>query len=334
MSLTRRRFVLAAGALGAGLLAGCGRLPWQAQQVQPPRMPRLGYLALSPDDDLYIEPLRQGLREHGLVEGDNVVIEYRYFGGVTERIPDLVAELVQAPVDVIITNGNAPAEGAKLVTNTIPIVNTTLADPVGTGLIASLARPGGNLTGLTTDVGPVLAGKRLELLLQVAPTVGRVALLWDATNSASNRRLVESQDAARLLGVAVQSLRVRDLNDLDRAFEAIAREQDAIASLGGGLLGQYRTRIAAFALENRLPSVFSERRFVLAGGLMSYGPNYADLVRRAAYYVDRILKGANPADLPVAQPDTFECLVNMKTARDLGITFPNEIMLQVTDVIE
>ena len=331
-TLSRRQFLLGTGATGLGLLAGCGRLPWQGQ---PPKVHRIGWLGTaSPDNDLSIEPIRQGLREHGLIEGDNVVIESRYYGGVADRIPDLVAEFVQSPVDVIITGGNAGAEGAKKVTNTIPIVCTDLADPVGTGLIESFARPGGNLTGLTTDVGSLLAGKRLELLLQAAPTVRRVALLWDATNSASNGRLVESQDTARSLGVAVQSLPVRDLNDLDRAFEAIAGEQDAIASLGGPLLGMYRRRIAAFALENRLPSVFSERRYVLAGGLMAYGPNAADLARRSAAYVDKILKGAKPADLPVEQPREFEFVVNMKTARELGITFPPEILLQITEVVE
>jgi putative tryptophan/tyrosine transport system substrate-binding protein len=330
MKVSRRQVVQGAGAVGLGLLAACGRWPGQA-----PRIPRLGYLGnLSPDTDRAREPFRQGLRERGYVEGENISIEYRYADGAIERLPDLAAELIQLPVDVIITGSNAGAGAAKLVTSTIPIVCTALGDPVRTGLIESFAHPGGNLTGLTTDLGSSLAGKRLELLLQAAPTIKQVALLWDVTNSPSEGRLVESQDAARAFGVAVQSFPVRDLNELDRALEAIAGKQEAIANLGSVFLMANRTRIAAFALENRLPSVYPSRQYVQAGGLMSYGPDLDDLTRRSVGYVDRILKGAKPSDLPVEQPMRFDFVINLTTANALGLAIPHHVLLQATEVIQ
>jgi len=281
-----------------------------------------------------LEAFQQGLRAHGLVEGHNIAIDYRWADGEAGRLPELAVELINLPVDVIVVVAVPAASAAKSATSTIPIVATNFADPVGTGLVASLARPGGNLTGLATDTGPAQAGKRLELLREAVPGVSRVAALWDP-DPAQSRRLSETQDAARALGVVVQAVPVRGPNDFDRALDAIVREQaEAIAVLGGPFLFENRTRIAEFAWQNRLPSMGGRREFADAGHLMAYGANFPDLARRAAVYVDKILKGAKPADLPIEQPMRFDFVVNLKTAQNLGITFPNEIMLQVTEVIQ
>ena len=332
---SRRQIVQGMGAVGLGLLAGCGR--WPGQAAPPAKVPRIGYLSpgAPPGPSLVLEAFQQGLREHGLVEGHNIAIDYRWDYGVAGRLPELAAELIALPVDVIVTVGNPTASAAKSATSTIPIVAAAFADPVGTGLVASLARPGGNLTGLAIDTGPVLAGKRLELLTEVVPGVSRVAVLWDPADPAQSGRLSETQDAARALGVAVQSVPVRGANDFDSAFGAVLRERaEAIYHFGSPLFNENRTRIAEFALQNRLPSIGVRRDYAEAGNLMNYGPSFPDLARRAAAYVAKILKGAKPADLPVEQPREFEFIINLRTARDLGLTIPPHVLLQATEIIQ
>jgi putative ABC transport system substrate-binding protein len=336
-AISRRQFALGVGALGVsaatglGLLAGCGRLPWQAPS--PPKVPRVGYLAPGPDlgpDDAF----RQGLRDLGYVEGQNVVVEQRSAEGRLERVPDFAAELVQLPVDVIVAPSTPDVLAAKRATSTIPIVFIFAADPVGLGLVDSLAHPGGHITGLSNLVA-VLAPKRLELLKETVPQAVRVVCLYDPADPSSVAALSAMTNAAPVLGVAIEPLGVQTVDDLDRAFEETSRRSaDALITAGGPLLAIHDLRIADFAARSRLPVMYHNRPVIGAGGLMYYGTNPTALYRRAAYYVDRILKGANPADLPIEQPMTFEFVVNLKTARELGITFSNEIMLQVTEVIE
>jgi putative ABC transport system substrate-binding protein len=252
---SRRQFVQGAGIIGLALLAGCGRRPGQAEP--PAKVPRIGYLQTSSPADgaAQWEAFQQGLREHGLVEGHNMAIDYRSAHGEVGRLPALVAELIALPVDVLVVAAASAASAAKSATSSIPIVAIGFADPVGAGLVASLARPGGNLTGLATDTGPALAGKRLELLLEAVPGISRVAALWDPAAPGQSRRLSETQAAAQALGVAVQSVPVREFNDFDSAFEAIVRGRaDAVYPLGTTVLVQNRARIAEFALQNRLPA--------------------------------------------------------------------------------
>jgi putative ABC transport system substrate-binding protein len=328
--LSRRQFVVGAGS--AALLAGCGRLPWQP----PARIIRIGYLA--PGAGLGSLALRegfqQGLHEHGYVVGQNLTIEYRSAENHAERLPALATELVNAQVDVIVTSGAHAVSIVKTTTNTVPVVMLAGADPVGAGLVASLARPGGNVTGMT-ETAPGLPGKRLELLKESSPQASRIAVLWNPTDEGAPPISAETQVAAQILGVQLVPAPVQSTNDFDSAFESIRLERvDAIHIVGGPLFtGNFRP-IADFALRNGLPTITARREFPEAGGLMAYGPSFADLARRAATVVDKILKGAKPADLPVEQPMRFDFVVNMKTARALGITFPHEVALQITEVIE
>jgi putative tryptophan/tyrosine transport system substrate-binding protein len=332
--LSRRGFV--AGTAGLGLLAGCGRLPWPGRERQPGPPPRIGFLSPSPAQaaQSYVEAFEEGLREHGYRDGQNITIDYRFAEGRDDRVGDLAAELVGLDVRVIVTEGGPAAYAAKQVTSTIPVVFALAADPVGTGLVASIPRPGENVTGLTT-FSPELAGKRLELLKQVVPAMSRVAVLWNATSADKQREFGETEAAARALGIQVQSLALQGAEALDGAFERAARaDASALATLGDPLTVNQRAHIVELAARSLLPAIYPLKLFVDVGGLMSYGPSIAGNFRRAAYYVDRILKGTSPADLPVEQPMTFDFVVNLKTAQALGITFPNEIMLQVTEVLE
>jgi putative ABC transport system substrate-binding protein len=281
-----------------------------------------------------VEPLREGLAERGYVEGQNLVLEYRFADGQNERLPALAAELIGLPVDVLLADKHDAIMAAKQGTSTIPVVMSTHADPVGSELVASLARPGGNVTGVST--GNVLVGtKRLELLQGVSPGISRVAILSDHTYPPTQRLVEEAQVAARALGMEVLALDVRTPTDFPPVLEGALRAgADALNVFGDPLSTSQRGRILEFAAQHRLPAIYQNRPWVTAGGLMSYGANNAALYRRAAYYVDRILKGTRPADLPVEQPMRFDFVVNLKTARELGITFPNEILLQVTEVIE
>jgi putative ABC transport system substrate-binding protein len=331
--VSRRRFVQGASVASLGLLGGCWRLPGQPQT--PATIPRIGVLSTAADPaDPTNEAVRQGLRELGYVEGQNVILEWRYLAGGVDRLPELAAELVRLPVDIIVSQGTAANRAAKDATATIPIVMTNASDPVKAGLVATLAHPGGNVTGLAS-LSAQLGGKRLELLNETVPSLARVAMAWDPTIADRADEFEDAAAAARTLGIALQSTEVRDDRDLEVAFGAVTRgHAEALFIQDNAVTRRNRARIAAFAIEHRLPAVSIRREFVEAGSLMSYGPDFADMNRRAAYYVDRILKGAKPADLPVEQPMKFELVINLKTAHALGLTIPQHILLQATEVIQ
>jgi len=280
-----------------------------------------------------IEAFRQGLGDLGYAEGRNITIEYRYADGNAERLPTLAAELVRLNVDLIVTAGDFGIRAAKEATTTIPIVVALAGDLVGPGYVASLARPGGNITGLTT--GPVLSQKRLELLKTAFPQIARVALFWNPNNTVNVTNLKETEAAAQALGVRVLALEVRRAEDLEGAFQRALRDRaDAMLSIGDTVLVFHRRRIVDFAGKNRLPAMYSLPEYMEDGGLMMYGPNVADIYRRAATFVDKILKGAKPANLPVEQPTKFELVINMKTAKALGLKIPPSVLGRADQVIE
>lgn len=304
---------------------------------QPQKVPRIGVLiAGSPASNATrVEAFRQGLRELGYVERQNIAIEYRYGEGKRERFPDLAAELVRLKVDVIVAGGGTgQALPVKKATSSIPIVFTNVSDPVGAGLVASLARPGGNVTGLSS-VSQDLSGKRLELLKETIPKASRFAVLYNPNDSAKVAEFKEIEVAARPLGVQLQSLEVRSLDEFENAFKTATRgKAAALQVLPTTILSTHRKRIAELATKSRLPTMWAESGFMDAGGLMSYGPNYDDLFRRATTYVDKILKGAKPADLPVEQPMKFELVINLKTAKQIGLTIPPNVLARADKVIK
>jgi putative ABC transport system substrate-binding protein len=269
------------------------------------------------------------------VEGQNIAIEYRYAEGKFERLPDLAAELVRMKVDVIVTHTTQAIQAAKRTTSQIPIVAASAGDLVGTGLVASLARPGGNITGLSL-LAPELAGKRLELLKETLPRFSRVAVLWNSPSVAMRLTFREAQVAAGVLGLAFISLEVQgNPEDFERVFSTIPRERpDGLFVTLDGFTTSYRRRIVELAAKHQLPAIYELREFVDAGGLMSYGPSVRDMWRRAATYVDKILKGTKPADLPVEQPTRFELIINLKTAKALGLTIPPSVLIRVDHVIQ
>jgi putative ABC transport system substrate-binding protein len=281
-----------------------------------------------------IAAFTDALRELGWIEGKNVAFERRYAENRLERLAEFAAELVHLNVDVIVAEGTLAPLAAKRATSTIPIVMAVAGDPLGSGLVESLARPGGNVTGMSL-MAPDLGGKRLELLKELLPRLGRVAVLWNATNRYAALVYEQTQAAGRTLGIEVQSLEVRGPDDFEGAFEA-ARQQhsDALITVEDPLTGTYRERIMHFAAVNRLPSLHGLREEVVVGGLISYGANFEDLFRRAAGYVDKILKGAKPADLPVQQPTKFELVINLKTAKALGLQVPPSLLARADEVIE
>jgi ABC-type uncharacterized transport system substrate-binding protein len=318
-------------ALCAVLFVLC--LPVDAQQ--PKKVPRIGFLstaslsALSPRLDAF----RQGLRELGYVEGKNLFIEYRSADGKIARLPELVAQLVDLKVDCIFAAGGSPTRIARQATGTIPIVMGNPGDPVRAGFVMSLARPGGNVTGLSS-FSTDLAGKRLELLKETIPRATRVALMWNSLNPDQTLSLKEIEDAAQLLKLQLVSLEVRSLDELENAFHSIARSRvDAFMAGGSGLFGTHRKRIVELAAKHRLPAMYTEQEYVLAGGLMTYATSIPDLYRRAATYVDKILKGAKPADLPVEQPTKFEFIINLKAAKQIGLTIPPNVLARADKVI-
>jgi ABC-type uncharacterized transport system substrate-binding protein len=318
----------------AGFLAA--RLAAEAQQ--PGNSYRIGYLGTSPpstpDSLRNVEAFRQGLGELGWVEGKNIVIEWRYSAGRGERFPDLAAELVRLKVDLIVAVAAPATHASKQATTTIPIVGIALSDPVGQGLVASLARPGGNVTGLAT-LFPELAAKRLKLLKETLPGVSRVAVLWNAANPGNVLQIGETKVAAQTLGLRLQSVEVRGPKDFQGAFAAMTRGRpEALVSLADPLIFTYQTQIVDFAAKSRLPAMHPFRESVEAGGLMAYSVNIPDMFRRAATYVDRILKGAKPADLPVEQPTKFELVINLKTAKALGLTIPQSFLQRADEVIQ
>jgi ABC-type uncharacterized transport system substrate-binding protein len=300
------------------------------------KSPRVGFLStFSPSDvPRWREGLTKGLRDLGYTEGDDIVIEYRHAEGRPERLPDLAAELVRMKVDVIVAETTPASLAAKRATTTIPIVMTIVGNPVEAGLIASLGRPGGNITGLSLQLSDVTA-KRLQVLQEVIPGLSRVAILWNAASPVTPPQLREVEAAAPVLRIALESLAVRGPDDFERAVqEAIRRHTRALLVLDDFLVTRYIRQIGTLTAKNRLPAMAALVEFAEAGGLVSYGPDYFDLSRRAATYVDRILKGAKPAELPVEQPTKFELVINLKTAKALGLTIPHTLLLRADQVIE
>ena len=319
-------------ALGAMLLA----LSFPAEAQQPGKIPRIGYLLpLSPaSESARIELFRQGLRDLGYIEGKNILIEYRYAEGKEDRLPALAGELVQLKVDVLVAQGFTATRSAKQATTTIPIVIVTATDPVESGIVKGLARPGGNITGiarLTRD----LAGKRLELLQEVLPGMSPVGVLLDANSKAAAIGLKEYEEVARALKVQLQYLDVQGPTpDLEAAFQAAARGRaNTLITITNPVLRRYAKRIAELAIKNRLPSMYEGSYYVEDGGLMSYSADDAENFRRVATYVDKILKGTKPADLPVEQPTKFELVINLKTAKQIGLMIPPNVLARADKVI-
>ena len=333
-SPSRRQFLRGGLALaGLGLLAGCGALP--PRTAPAAKVPRIGYqsTASTSANAARLEAFRQGLRELGYVEGQNVAIEYRFAEGKAERLGELAAELVRLEVDVIVTAAPSSTRAAKAATSTIPIVMAYDNDPVGNGFVASLARPGGNITGLS-GFAPEISAKQLELLRAIVPGLSRVAVLgtWSLPGYETQASAMES--AAGALGVRLQRLDVPGPEGLEPAFrEARDGRADAVVVLPSPILESDRTRVADLAAQHRLPAIYHAREYVEVGGLVCYGASWIGLYRRAATYVDKILKGARPADLPVEQPTTFDLVINLKTAEALGLAIPESVLEQATEVI-
>ena len=328
--MERRAFL---GALASGLLA----VPLAAQAQPAGKVSRIGYLSpLSPAADrTRREGFQQGLERLGYREGQNIAIEYRWAEGKLDRQDDLAAELVRLKIDVLLAaGGNHTVRAAKKATASIPIVMTVADDSVASGFVASLARPGGNITGLNTQTVD-LAAKRLELLREVLPSIHRVAVLWNPAVPERAIDLKNTQVAARTLHVEIQSVEVRRPEDLDDKFMAMVKGRaEALVILADPVSNTHRAKIIEFATKKRLPTMFTQSLPVDAGGLVSYGTNYEALFRRAAGYVDRILKGANPADMPIEQPTKFELVINLKTAKALGLTIPPSLLQRADQVIE
>jgi ABC-type uncharacterized transport system substrate-binding protein len=306
-----------------------------AQAQQPTKVPRIGYLTAGSlsTSSARIEAFRQGLRELGYVEGKNIVIEWRYAEGKLDRFPALAAELVRLKVDVIVTGGPTTTSAAKEATVTIPIVMGFDNDPVGSGFVASLARPGENITGLSS-LAPEISGKQLELLKEIVPRLSRVAVLGNSTNPGNAQALKETELAAGAFGVQLQYLDVLGPKDIETAFGAAGKGRaDAVLALNSPVLNSHRKQVADLAVKNRLPAIYPWPEIVEAGGLMTYGASYTDLFRRAATYVDKILKGAKPADLPVEQPTKFELIINLKAANQIGLTIPPNVLSRADKVI-
>jgi putative ABC transport system substrate-binding protein len=323
----RRKLVLA---LGASALS----FPLSSLAQSATKIWRIGYMTQRPGPDEQTEGLQRGLRELGYVEGQNLIIEWRFSKGKGDLLPGFAAELVRLKVDCIVSSGTLPTRAAKQATQTIPIVMANSEDdPVRTGLIVSLARPGGNVTGFT-GIGSELAGKRLQLLKETVPRASRVAILWDP-NSSGLGHVREARIAARKLGVQLQSLEVWDAEDLDPAFRAAGKERaEALMIVAAGLTNVLRTQIIDRATKSRLPAMYSNSAFVQAGGLMSYAADSSDHYPRVAGYVDRILKGTKPADLAVQQPTKFEFIINAKAAKQIGLTIPRDVLVRADKVIE
>jgi putative ABC transport system substrate-binding protein len=314
-------------------LVSCGAI---AEAQQPKKVARIGYLAGSTPDaqSARIEAFRQGLRELGYVEGKNIVIEYRYAEGKLERLPALAAELVRLKVDVILTAGPPATRAIKEATVTIPIVMAQDTDPVGNGFVASLARPGGNITGLAT-LAPEISGKQLELLKEIVPKLSRVAVLGTSTRPGTAQSLRETELAARAFGVQLQFRDVLGPKDIETAFrEASKGRAEAVLVLASPVISPHRKQTAELAIKSRLPAIYPQSEWVEDGGLIFYGASYIDLYRRAATYVDKILKGTKPADLPVEQPMKFELIINLKAAKQIGLTIPQSVLYRADRVIK
>jgi putative ABC transport system substrate-binding protein len=320
------------------LLGGAAAWPLSAHAQQPAgRVYPVGYLLIaSREQTLHLtKAFEEGLRSLGYRVGENVVIEYRFADGQLERLPALAADLVRLDVNVIVTGGNPHTVAAMKATTTIPIVMTNSVDPVGTGLVASLARPGGNVTGLATDTGGELNGKRLELLKELLPNLSRVGILWNPDFAPNRSRVTSTGETARALGLTPIPVEARGLDAFEHAFATMVRERaQALVLLGDGVLFNYRGQIAAMAVKNQLPAASYQRELAEAGLLLTYGADFRDLHRRSAVFVDKIFKGAKPADLPVEQPTKFELVINLKTAKVLGLDIPPTLLATADEVIE
>ena len=329
--MKRRSIISACAAFGAG--AGIFTVIDAARAQPAGKVWRIGLLALWPGPNELTDALREQLRSLGYVEGRNLLIEYRWAAGNMDRLPDLAKELVQIKVDVIVAHGPTPV-AAKGATSVIPIVMVSTGDPVGFGLIASLGRPGGNVTG-TTNMATDLAGKRVQLLRELLPKTTKIAVLAMKGNPATPLFLDQLRSAARLTGVTLIVQQENQPEALAGAFAAMQQERaQALIVQGSPFTVEHRKRIVELSTQHRLPAIFEFRQFADVGGLMSYGPNGIEMYRRAAYFVDRILKGDKPADLPVEQPTKFEMVINLKTAKALGLTIPYTLRLQATEMIE
>jgi putative tryptophan/tyrosine transport system substrate-binding protein len=327
LDLRRRQFIT--------LLGGAAAWPLAARAQQVPRLPTIGFLgsATPSAQSQWVAALVQRLREVGWIEGRNIAIEYRWGEGRAERFAEVAAEFVRLKVDVIVTSGTPPVLAAKQATGVIPIIFAAAGDPVGTGLVASLARPGGNVTGLSIQA-PDLAGKRLELLREVVAGLRRVAVIGNVGNPLSVLEMHEVQAAAKTLGLETAVLEIRRAEDIAPAFEALKSGAQALCVVFDPLMTTNRIRINTLALGARLPTMHGLRDYVEAAGLMSYAANIPDLFRRAADYVDKILRGAKPADLPIEQPTKFELVVNLTTAKAIGLTIPPTLLARADEVIE
>jgi len=327
--MQRREFIT----LRSGIVAAW---PLAARAQQPAKIPRIGFLGNSTAtmEANLIGPLRDGLRELGYEEGRNVIIEFRWADGKYDQFPALVAELLAAKVDVIITAGTPATLAIKKATSTVPLVFIAVGDPVGTGVVPNLGRPGGNITGLSS-IAPDLEGKRLELLREVVPKLSHVAFFLNPANAFHTASMRQARVAAQSLGIKLQPMEVNKSEQLDGAFASIVKEKpDALLILADRIFLHNRKRMMEFAIQQRLPSVNAYRELVEAGGLISYGPSYEDMHRRAAVYVDKILKGTKPADLPIEQPTKFTLLINLKTAKTLGLTVPPTLVARADELIE
>jgi putative ABC transport system substrate-binding protein len=307
-----------------------------AEAQQPKKVPRIGYLSFgSPSvNRARIEAFRQGLRELGYVEEKNIVIEYLYVEAKPDRLPALAGELVRLKADVIVTGGPTTTRAVKQATVTIPIVMGFDNDPVGNGFVASLARPGGNITGLAS-LAPEISGKQLEFLKEIVPRLFRVAVFGNSTNPGNAQALKETELAAGAFDVQLQHLDVRERKDIETAFRAASKGRaDAVLALNSPVLNSHRTQVADLAVKSRVPAVYAQSEYVEDGGLMVYGVSYPDLFRRAATYVDKILKGAKPAELPVEQPTKFDFMINLKAAKQIGLTIPPNVLARADKVIK
>jgi putative tryptophan/tyrosine transport system substrate-binding protein len=311
--------------------------PRAARAQQAGKMPRIGWLG-GPTREAaqpYVRPFLQGMKDLGWIEGRNILIEWRFGEGRAERLPALAAELVRLHVDLIVVPSTPTALAAKGATATIPLITVGGNDPVALGLAASLARPAGNVSGLTANFSPRIAGKQLELLREAVPKASRIAVLWNPRTQGNDLALREVQRAGRTLGVELQVVEAHSPDDLDSAFRAMrAKHAGAVHVLGDVMFASSADTLAQLAARDRRPAMYSQREFVDAGGLMSYGPRIADNFRRAATYVDKVLKGAKPADLPIEQPTTFELVVSRKVAQAIGLTFPPSLLQRADQVID
>jgi ABC-type uncharacterized transport system substrate-binding protein len=316
----------------SGMLA----VPLAAVAQQAGKVPRIGYLGTRTLPDFGVDAFRQGLRELGWIEGQNIVVDYRLAEGQLDRLPDLAAELVRLKVDIIVAQATPGAAAAKKATDTIPIVMVPVGDPVGLGLIASLARPGGNVTGLSYSVGGLeIIGKQLELLKETLPKIRRVAILLNPANPTRPVAMRDVEVAARSLALQLQFVEARHPDEFDSAFGAMGKARTGgLVVMADTMFVLHRTRLADLAARRRLPTAYGWREHVEAGGLMSYGPSLSDLFRRSATFIDRILKGAHPGDLPVEQPTKFELVINAKTAKALGLTIPQSLLARADQVIQ